>query len=280
MAITGGVKFFDNNKMLFSKGASAAASSGDIVSDYAIDRNPSSYWISVGSDDTTAETLEITFPNGAQTIDRLFILDHNLKDFKIEWDNASVWTAFSNVLGIDGTKAGIVETTFSENTCYYEFDAVTTSKIKITMNKTQVVDAEKYINQVIATEELGTLQGFPEISSVDSDRNERKKKMLSGKMLVIKSEESFSTKLSFKKYPALYSSDLDLMVDLFEKETNFLVWLCGGKYGSNNFRYALRGFRLQDLKTVQMIKAFKVKYDKNIYINGVNFSVNFEEVVD
>jgi len=281
MAISGGIKLFNNSLCLLSDGTSMTATSGSASTDFALDRNPLTLWRSVGSDDTTTETLVVTLPSSTTVITRILLLNHNFKQFTIKYNDSAVWTDFANVTGIDGDTATISETTFAHDTAYYEVDSVTTDSIQITVTKSQVVDDEKYLSQIIVTTELGTLQGFPGIKSIDHDRNERTKTMISGKKLIIKSEESFSTKLSFKNYPPSFAADLDLMITLFERDTNFLMWLCGGRYDTSvHFRYVIRGFRLRDVKTVQIEKPFKVGYSKNIYIDSINFDVNFEEVVD
>lgn len=279
MSITGGAKILKRSKCLYADGTSITATSGLTSVPFAIDRNPISFWRSVASDDTVTEELVITF-DGDQTIDRLFLVDHNWKDFNVQYDNASVWTHFTSVIGIDGAKANITETAFADDTAYYEFASVTTGSIRIQVTKTMVVDAQKYINQIIVTEELGTLQGFPKIKGTELDRNIRKKQMLSGKVLIQKSEESFAVNLEFDGYPASLSNDIDLLFSLHDREDNFILWLCGGRRGSTYFKKQLRGYRLRDVFTVQMTDTLKPIYTSNIYQNSVNFTAKFEEAVD
>lgn len=280
MAISGGIKLFDQSYCLLKDGASIDTSTGDPSANYALDRNPFTYWRSVDSDDTITETLEINFPT-SKTIDRIFLVDHNFKDFNIKYDLSGAWTHFASVVGINGSLSNITETVFADDTAYYEFTPVTTTKIQINVLKTQVADAEKYISQIIATEELGTLQGYPEITDIDVDRNDRVQKTISGRYVVQKSEESVGFGLNFKDYPvrAPYHPDLDLMMDIFDREDPFMVWLCGGRRGTNYFRYTLRGFRLRDIYTMQVTKPFKLSYSNNIYINQANMKVVFEESI-
>lgn len=276
---TGGIKFFLKSKCLFADGSDMVASSGDSSSPYALDRNPVTYWRSVSSNDLTVETLTLTFAESI-TIDRLLLVDHNWKQFTVKYFSGAAYANFAGVVGLDSSGALISETTFVDDTAYYEFTPVTTTSIQITVTKTQVANAEKYINQIIFTESLGTLVGYPQITGVEIDRNIRKKDMLSGKVLIQKSEESAKIDLNFANYPASLSADIDLIFSLHDKEENFMIWLCGGRRGTNYFKKQIRGFRLKDVYTVQLTKTLKAHYSNNIYKNTVNFTATFEEAVD
>lgn len=279
--ITGGVKFLEPSQNLAVNGASGSASSGNVTAIYALDRNPFTYWQSVGSDDSTTETFEVDFAANI-SISRILCLDINWKQFTIKYDVSGMWTDFTNVVGLDGSLGGgISESTFHDNTAYYEFDAVTTGKILISILKSQVTDAQKYVAQIICTREIGTLKGFPKIKSVALDRNDRSKKSLSGRYVVQKSDEAAGITLNFQNYTpdALYTGDLDLMMSLFDRDQSFIVWLCGGRRGTNYFRYTLRGFRLLDAYTMQIVKPFDVSYDSGVYVLGVNNTVQLQESI-
>lgn len=280
MAIGGQIKIFDNNFARKSdSNVSITVSTGTGSGDFAIDRNSNTYWTSVGSDDTTTETLIVEFASTA--IDRIFLIDHNFKDYTVEYDVSGVWTDFSTVVGLDGSSADITETAYARGTSYYEFDSVTTTKIRVSVTKSQIVDAEKFINRIVVTAEIDTLEGYPIVQGLSVDRNVRAPKMLSGKRFIMKSEQSFKVALSFKNYPPSLGGDLDTMFDLFDRDDNFMIWLCGGKFSTTvDFRYINRGFRLEDLFTVQIPKKLSPKYRKNVYTSMVNLKVSFEEAVD
>lgn len=275
--ITGGIKFFSKNQVLEIDGGSITASSGDVVAESAIDKNPITSWISVGSDDSTTETLTLTFPSA--TIDRILLQNHNWREFTVEYWNGSSWTSFANVVGLDGSTSGISETDFADDTAYYEFDEVTTTQLRIQVVKTQTADEEKNIAQVIACQELGTLQGFPMVKRLRHSRNERKKTMLSGKVFIQKSIDSFECRIDFQDYPGSYSADIDLAMSLFDREDPFLMWLCGGRRGADYFSKAVRGFRLQDVYLMQVGKDVTIDYRSGGYKNPVNLSVDLEEHV-
>ena len=106
------------------------------------DWNRDTTWLSVGSTDAVNETIEITFYEGADTINRTFdrfiVLDTNIHDFYLEYYNGS-WNT-------------IAETDLDNNTgtnIYIKFTAVTGSKIRLNMLKTITPNQDKYISELI-----------------------------------------------------------------------------------------------------------------------------------
>lgn len=280
MSITGGIKFFEKSKCLLDDGATAEVTTGEVVQDFLIDKNPITFWNSVGSTDLITEDIIIRFTE--DTINRIFLQDHNFKQYTIKyWDTgSSTYIDFTSVVGIDGSLiGGISETTFAQNTSYYEFASVTTTRIKVSVLKTQIANDEKYISQIIATEELGTLTGYPAINNMKHSRNTISVEMLSGKMKITKGYESFTCKLKFDKYPSSLSTDLDLIGTLFDSQDPFLVWLCGGRYSTTYFKYTLRGFRLKDIYQCQIAGDMPVEYYKDVYVLPVTIEVLLQEHV-
>jgi hypothetical protein len=268
MAVTGGIKFLYENKI---KDGAAVGSTGDASAKYALDLDVDTYWRSVGSSDTTTETLTVTFDT--QTIDRVLLLDCNFKGFTVKYLSGASYVHFSNVIGIGGvTKTNITETSFSENSAYYEFDSVSTGGLQISIDTTQTTNAEKYISQFIGSSEIGTFVGYPDLSSIELNRNSRSIKTLSGRYSVQKSLETMGYSIAFKNYPtsAVYNVDIDLAVTLLESESPFIIYPCGGRYESKHFTTAIPGFRLKDAKLVQVVNGYKLKYLSNIYTNPMD----------
>ena len=269
MAITGGIKFFKKNQM---SDASPSATSGDASAKFMLDLDVDTYWTSVGSSDSTTETITINFGSN-KTIDRILLLDHNFKNFTVKYLSGSSYVAFANVIGIGGTSlSGITEKSFSQDSSYYEFDSVSTSAIQIACLSTQTTNAEKYLGQAIGTSELGTFVGYPQVGKIDLSRNTRSKRTLSGRYSVQKSQQTLGYSIRFRNYPssAVYNVDIDLAITLFESEDPFLIYPCGGRYESQHFSYQLPGFRLRDCILSQVKKGYRLKYVKNIYTNPLD----------
>lgn len=273
MTISGGIKVFDKSRALIKDGASVVASSGDASADLALSMNRNVRWDSVGSDDTTAETFVITMASVA--IDRIFIVDHNLKDFSITYGAGA--SSFANVAGIDGALGGgIVETVFAQDTAYYEFDSVTTTQINITATKTQTVDAEKHMTLVAVTTEIGTFVGFP-LTKPKIKANSKIAKTQNGKFKTQKGNETFQCGLEVE-----YSEEADITIlnTLYEKQEPFLIWLSGGKFGSSNFSVTnFKSWRLKDLYQVQSFGDMESEFANNVYVGSPMTSLKVREEI-
>lgn len=271
--MSGGISFYDKSLSLYADGATVAASSNTPDQNLCLSNNKYYRWESSGSDDLTTETLTLTLPS-AISISRLFLVNHNFKAFQVQYDNGSP-ADFANVLGLDSYSDSAIDVTnFTRNTAYFEFDAVTTDTIILTVDTTQTADAEKYLGQFIVTNELGTFEGYPKLNGVSIDRNIRREEATSGRFQIQKGYEVAGFDLSLSTYPK--QNDITLLESLHDRENEFLVWLCGGL--PDQFRIKQRGFRVNDLYQMQIDKALRNAYDKNVYLMGVNQTYSFVEV--
>lgn len=273
MTISGGIKFFERNTALFSSGTTATASSNSATANNILTNRQLVYWQSSGSDDTTTETITVTF-NKTVTIDRILLNRINFKEFTVKYDVTGTPTDFTTVVGLYGALGGgISETAFADETAYYEVDSISTTIIYITATKTQVVDAEKIIYNLFTTAELGTLESYPDITGLQFNRNSKKSKVLSGLENIQKSFDVGSFALNFTSHPS--QADMNLVNTLYDEEDSFLVWLCGGRRGTTYFRYELKGYRLRDILNMQVDGSTTPNYPNSIYVNAPNNSIKF-----
>lgn len=301
-----GIKFFTDSKALFRDGATAAASTGTVSQNYILNFNKAFAWSSVGSDDNTVETITITLPV-ASTIDRLFMIGHNFYDYHVTYNGGN---NFANVksMGLyqvgnfadesgnlfvdesgnifsDGFSGSIYDVTaqeisatgYAKNTSYYEFDSVSVTTIEITVQRTQVADTEKTMQIFAVCEELGTFSnsGLTK-SSPNIDQNERVISNILNKPFVRKGIESFNCSIRIP-----YSStqaDIDLLELLQEREDDFIIWLCGGHFGSNFYRVDKKPWRLEDVYRGQNTRNASPSFYQDSYLTGINDSLNIVEV--
>lgn len=272
--ITGGIKFFDQNFGLFRAGVTAVASSNTDSVNYLLDVSRYTQWESIGSNDATSETITITFPN-SKTIDSLFLVDMNLKEFGIKYYDGLSFVDFTDVCGVNGVETvSISETDYSLPTAFYQFSEVSTTQIQITMTKTQEVDVDKFIGQFVATLEIGTFLGFPRVVP-ESTRNETTATALSRRLVVQKTYETNKIKINFKSHP--FQNDEDIVETLFDREIPFLVYPCGGRTGSSYFRIEQKNWRINDIYNVQILGALKNEYEKGVYTLGFKKSITLQE---
>jgi len=277
MTISGGIKFFSRSSALFTDGTTATASTGSGVNNI-LTNNQRVYWQSSGSDDLTTETITVTY-NTTVTIDRIFLNRHNFKQFTIKYDSSSVWTDFTSAVGIDGATASgnISETAFSEETAYYEVSSVSTTGIQITATKTQTTDAEKILYNLFTSAELGTLEYPPQITPLPFTRNPRASTNLGGLANIQKGFETVALSFEFSSHPS--QSDMDLLTTLHDRDKSFLVWLCGGKRSTTDFRYQVKGYRLRDIFNMQTPGPISPYFPGSIYVNAPSNSIDLVQSV-
>lgn len=276
--ISGGAKAFDEILNLSRDGATIqSVSSGDFSAAFILERNRITLWKSDDSDDSTEETIVVQMDE-AITFDRLFLIGHNFKEFDVMYDVASVWTAFTNVVGITGAVTGINETVFAQSVAYYEFTAVTTTRVRIRARKTQTANEEKFLNQLILTRELFTLNGFPSIQPA-LDRTKKTSDMLDGRTNMTEMDDIFSARVKFNCYPRSTEGKADVqnIFALNERNLPFLFWPCGGRFGNPYFSHTIRGFRLEDIYLCWIVADLDPVYENDVYNNGVTINMRLRE---
>ncbi len=278
MTITGGIKFFSRSSALFKDGTTATCNCGTVSANNMLTNNQRVYSQSVGADDdTTTVTWTVTY-NKSVTIDRVILNRINFKQFTVKYDSSSVWTDFTSVVGLDGALGGgISETTFSDDSAYYEVASITTTGIQITATATQTADQEKIIYNLFTTAELGTLEYPPQITPLPFTRNPRASTNLGGLANIQKGFETVALSLEFTSHPS--QSDMDLLTTLHDRDKSFLIWLCGGKRASIDFRYQVKGYRLRDIFNMQTPGPISPYFPGSIYVNAPSNSIDLVQSV-
>jgi len=279
MTITGGIKFFERSSALYKDGTRAVCDYDSSAANNILTNNQRVYsQTSSANSDAVTVTWTVTF-SGDKTIDRIILNRHNFKSFTVQYDVAGTPTDFTNTVGLDGATASgnIAETAFSDETAYYEFDSVTTSIITITATATQTANQEKIIYNLFTTAELGTLEYPPQITALPFTRNPRQSANLSGLANIQKGFETVAFSLSFESHPS--QSDMDLLTTLHDRDLSFLVWLCGGKRSTSDFRYQVKGYRLRDIYNMQTPGPISPYFPGSIYVNAPSNSIDLVQSI-
>lgn len=269
-----GTKIFNDSKSLARNGASCVASSGATAQDNILNFDKNFAWSSVGSNDSTTETLTITLPE-ATAITRIYLTGINWKNFNIKYNGSN---NFSNVTTLDATGgASIAETNWTKSTAYYEFDSVSVTSITITINTTQTANQQKTCNIFCATTEIGTFSnsGLFQVNPT-IDFNERQETNITNRVFIEKGIETFSCTLS-APYIAL-QADLDIIETMKNSQEDFIVWICGGGYGSDFARLEQKPYRLQDIYRMQVVGSSSANFYNNSYFTGIVDSLRLVEV--
>ncbi len=305
--ITGGIKFFEPSYCLFKDGATAIASSNSSVAGTILNYDKENGWVSSGSAQDTIETITITLPT-ATTFSRMFLLNHNFALYNVFYGN---YSNFSNVITLtfpygygdyidengdyygdesgniynDGELeltaigSGIAQANYRVNSSYYEFDEVTTDTIIIQVSRVQdpTTIVEKFLASFIITGEIGafSIDGLAKPNAT-INANNRVVSNINNKSIIQRGVDSFSCSLD-SQY--IYDqADLDLYTELFDRNEDFLVWLCGGRYGTPYFRVNAKPYRPLDVFRVRNVATLDNNYYKNLYNSGAISNLRLNEV--
>jgi hypothetical protein len=244
--ITGMMKIFKQN-FLAAEALTFSVTSGAASIDNIKDFDKNTKWVSVGSDDLTTEVITITFTNSV-TINRLLLLNMNFKNFSAEYWNGSIWTDFTNVYSdaTSSVKSEISETANTENSKYYEFDEVTTTKVRVSATETFIANAEKFLHEMYVGSEIGTF-----IDDITSSPNKYKPIVSNtrstyitksnGGMIKYERGDKYNVKVDIKE---LFNTEDQDIVNTMYDDGQFAIYPCGA------IPYSQRGWRAQDLYNV------------------------------
>lgn len=258
MSITGAVKFLGTN-YVDENCTFAFTTANTNLASYLYDRNRSSKLTSIGSTDASNEDFEITFST-SRTFNRIFIDNHNIKSGSIQYWNGSAYTDFSSAISWSANTA---------TTNYYEFNSVSSKKIRVRGSTTMVANAQKYIGELLVCAEIGTMG--TNASSVDHSFTYKVAKHQT-------STGGIKRVVFGKKYTATWSfsdadsTDTTLVESLYDLVTPFYIYPCGGS-GQNE-----HGFRLQDIFYVNVTNDFSPNIKSNILGIGCKFDLEVAEV--
>lgn len=266
------IRFFRKNQIDLSKENvvmtvtdAIALNNGQDFIDYVRNRKNTSAWATTGSTDAANTTIDVDL-DGSTFIDSLFLIKHNFKAFTIQYWGGLNWVDFPTPIS---------ETNNSEETSFYKFDGVQVAKLRLVITETFVVDDDKILRQFVVTSQMGQLEGWPIIKNPTISTNKIKNKMLSGKLNVIETIESFSTQLQVKVLRSTH--DLDLIEAIYLLREGVLLWLNGGD--DTQFSSVRLGYRKQDLPLVRPTDDYSPEFYKGLYRSGIKFKMKLEESI-
>ena len=219
----------------------------------------------------SAETLVNNRFVAKESLD-LILLEQNPAD-KIKLEQ---FTEFSGIASDPNLQRTLTATNITTSTTYFEFDPTSVSKILYEVTETQIVNQQKSLKSFISTTEIGTLEGFPQILK-NHDRRNRNFRAISGKSIIQKGSETVSCKLSFAGF--IGQTDAALIEALFDRDSDFIVWLSGGREGSEFFTTTIRGFTIDDLYLMQLSEGVTFDYINSVFVNPYRTPLPLSQVV-
>ena len=274
MPNTGRIKFFERSKLLNNEGADAMSNTGGTSIENIISFDRFNYWQSDDQRDGEESRISILFRNLTR-VNRLLIVDTNIKDINISFNRS-----MTNIVDIDNLEVSSVSPYRNRaKVIYLEFDPIEVISLNLSFSNTIIPNERKYIRQVIATNEIGVFEGYPEIQSFNEEPNVITHRASTGVKNIIKQIRTIdSFNLRFRTYPV--ESDIALSDKLFGwNEKSFTLWPCGGGYGSDHFLFEKEGWRLQDIYNVSINGMKSHRWWRSFYKSGINTSLRLVEVI-
>jgi len=261
------IRFFYKNKLDISNDVAVlTASQGNDFVDYVRNRSNTTAWVTTGSVDADLTQIDVDFVD-LINIDFILLIKHNLKAYTIQYWNGASYVNFSTT---------IAETVNTETTTFHQFTEVFTTKIRLIIQGTMVVDSDKYLFQFIASTQRGQLNAWPIIKSPKVSRNKVRSKLISGKEAIKEQSGSFTCQLQVKLLRN--AADLSLIEGLYDANTGFLVWLSGGD--ETQFSSPRIGYRKQDIYLMKCSDDYQPEWYKGFYTTGIVVGIDLVEVVD
>lgn len=252
----------DKPNIIITVTDNVAFNNGQSSVDFVRNRNNVSGWVTTESNDT-ANTEFLVEMGDLLPVDWIQIIKHNFKDYTVEYrDVSDNWILVQAV------------TNDTKSTTIFEFDKVQADAIRITIQGTQIPDADKEMRQLIIAEKFGRFDGYPVIKKPVHSSNKKKNKMLSGKLNIVGTRGAFSTELEIR----LSTNDIDLSLheDLYYQIEGVHVLLSGGN--EDQFATKRRGYRNEDIFLVKPSDEYSNPYQKGVYLNGIQVRMKLSEV--
>lgn len=266
-----GIKFFRKNRIdldfanvtLTVTDASATDDGADFLT-FLRNRENTSGWATTDSQDSYNTQLDIDMTD-ERDIDTIILVENNFKAYTIQYWNGSTYTDFSTAIN---------ESNNTETTKEHQFNTVSTSKIRIIITGTMVADADKFMTQLILTEELGEFSFQPRVKPLLS-KNRKSSRYLSGKAFITRMADSFAVSIEFQNVTG--DTDLTLMETLFDSYEGFLIWLCGGT--TTQFTTIRKTWRKQDIFLCNLLNEYEPEWEESRYANGMGVKLEVAEIV-
>jgi len=256
----------DNVNATLTVTDAVASDTGQSIIDFVRNRNNSSSWLTTGS--TDAADTEILIELGDTTnITDIILIDHNWKAYTIQYHNGTIFTDFS---------VAINETVNTSTGTSYNFSSVSTTQLKIIIDSTQIVDADKRLGQLIITDRIGQLNAWPKINRPMVSLNKVKTKMLSGKTHVAETTGFFACELDVKILKL--DADLTLLESIYFSREGSLVWINAGD--DAQFSSLRVGYRFRDIFLMRPIDEWNPEWHESIYTSGMKIKVKLQESVN
>jgi len=264
------IRIFEKNIIDFNNQAASievidigSANNGQDIVDFVRSRKNINAWVTSGSADSYNTKLEVTL-GGVFRIADIILIAHNFKSFTIDYWDAG-WTNL------------VTETTNIKTTSHFSFTEILTEKIRIVIGGTIIVDANKFLKQLIITRPFkqGQLESWPIVTPV-LDQNKKVTEMLSGKVNISQSLGGYSIDLKIASCESV--NDIELFQEMYNRfYEGFLIWCNAGD--DLQFRTSVQFWKSEDIFLVRPVDSYNASWYEGIYSCGIPIKIKLKEVI-
>jgi hypothetical protein len=197
------------------------------------DRSNDTGWATTGSNDAALTQIDIDLGD-PYNINRIMLLNHNLKAYTLKYWNGAAYVDFSTP---------IAETVYAQDASFHSFDLVSARLFRFIVQGTQIANADKTLSQLIFTRQVGVFTAQPNVSRAESNKNRIVERTVSGRRMVSLREGGFMVTVKFM--PNKTQNDIDLIMDLYESNEGRLISLVGGD--DSSVPIDIFGFQKKDM---------------------------------
>lgn len=168
------------------------------------DRNTRTRWSTVGYGTSTSTIFSIEFAT-ATSVDKIFIQNHNLKQFRIFYNSATANTF----------TPAINETTNSATSNYYEINTTSVNSIQVQVDRATTNDTEKQIGELYIGSLMLTFAQNPSAVNYTPavDREQVVHKMPNGGVSIFNVADKFQANIKLRYISASFESSIRNVYD-------------------------------------------------------------------
>lgn len=295
MSINKGWKVFEPSFTDNLLNRNITVTTGELGKLNVFNRDTSRVWQSIGSDDSTTETITINFDEETE-IDTIIFVGINWKDFNVSTSNGLIdsactidhpkgldvevfnWVDDSSNNIVDDEDNNIVFVTgdssapgnienYNRDTFYMGFDKQTVTSVTVEVSSTQIANKQKSLGYFIITKSVGNGSTRSELDTptITFSNNEKVSKGLNNRSFVQKLQKTVKISIGFDLWQ---QSQVDLYEKLYNRQESFLFWACGGIPDDCFTLFRPEGLRFRDIYLMQITGGSDVIHNKFYYSKG------------
>lgn len=203
------MRFLTKNKLDTSTLITVHANNTSTVGN-SFDRDPQTKWTTVGFGTNTSTNFTISL-SSAQVIDKIYIQNHNLRQFRMFYNGVTA-NAFTPDINVSSNSA---------TSHYFDISSITVSSVTMQVDLAQTADTEKQVGEIYIGGTIYTFERNPSAKDYKPviDRTSVIHKMSNGGVVQFIVDDKFKANI---KWEFLSTTSYNTLLNLYETGTAFV----------------------------------------------------------